>query len=200
MQVLKHEKSGRFFIATPQLLKNKRMIPATDKEAEEYIGAMSEELVKQTEDHPSTAKKITIPDDVDPNTDISKWGKPELVMLANRLGMIGVARLGVGMLRETIVNALVEVEARTVDGVSDDGPTRNSDNKADVDYSEGIQIPEDMDVSADISKWSKPDLLEVAAKIGMTGVSRLNVGALKEELGKVFHAEQCARDAIGEGE
>ncbi|OUR99228.1 hypothetical protein A9Q81_11680 [Gammaproteobacteria bacterium 42_54_T18] len=184
MQILKHEKTLRFFVATPALLKNNKMVPATEAESRKFISKMSDKLRTETEEHHSTVE-IEIPDDIDLDTDISNWGKPHLMALADRIKLVGVRRLPVKQLRTVIKNALEEAKSNDDSEPVDSGMDAGSEGGS-VDYSEGVKIPEDFDIDTDISKLGKVELLDIAEKINMIGVKRVKVDELREVLFKVF--------------
>lgn len=84
MQVLKHDKTGRLFMATPALLKNKNLSPALPHEAESYIASLDESNKEKME---KQGVKVIVPEDFDLDTDISLLGKVELTAIARKLGV-----------------------------------------------------------------------------------------------------------------
>ena len=84
MKVLKHSITGRFFEATPDLLKHKKMVPATDEETQAYLSEISPEQLTAMEKH---TVKVIIPDDFDLDTDIFTFGKVQLLAVGAKMGL-----------------------------------------------------------------------------------------------------------------
>lgn len=84
MKVLKHSITGRFFEATPELLKHKKMVPASDEETQAYLSEIKPEQLKELERH---TVKVIIPDDFDLDTDTSTFGKVQLLAVGTKLGL-----------------------------------------------------------------------------------------------------------------
>lgn len=110
MNILKHSKTERLFIATPGLLRNKHLVPASEAEAKEFIAAMDKGKRAELEESRLTKQAdLMLPDDVDADVNIQSWGKPQLLALANKINLNVPAAIRVKDLRPFIQSALDEL-------------------------------------------------------------------------------------------
>ncbi len=107
MQVLKHLKSGRYFVATPALLKHKNMQVASPEESAEFLEKFGAEQKKKLEESKSTQDaSLMLPKELDVSVDIKNWGKPQLLQLANKINLSVPTSLKVKDLRLHLQDAL----------------------------------------------------------------------------------------------
>lgn len=107
MQILKHIKNGRLFVATPALLKSKNMAPAPADEAQAFISSMDESQREKIESAKSTQEAdVMLPDDLDPKVNITNFGKPQLLQLAQKINLSIPVTLKVKDIRPLIQDKL----------------------------------------------------------------------------------------------
>lgn len=105
MRVLKHIVSGLLFEATPALLKNKKMIPASPAESEAYMAKFSD---KQKEALKKNTLEVLVPEDFDLDTDIFSFGKAQLMEIAPKLGCVFPSNIKVKDLKAMVEAAMAE--------------------------------------------------------------------------------------------
>ncbi len=110
MKVLKHTKTGRLFLATRALLKHKKMIEASPEEAKRFLAEFDKKQMEKLEGDKSVEKTI-IPDDFDIDVDISSFGKPQLMVVGNKLQMTFPDNIRVKELRALVQGALEKARA-----------------------------------------------------------------------------------------
>lgn len=105
MRVLKHIVSGLFFEATPALLKNKKMMPASPAESEAFLAKFSDGQKKAME---KNTLKVLVPEDFDLDTDISTFGKAQLLEIAPKLGVAFPPTMKAKELKALVEEAMAE--------------------------------------------------------------------------------------------
>lgn len=84
MRILKHIVNGQLFEATPELLKNKKLVPASEAESQAYLAQFKPQQIQAMEKH---TLKVLIPEDFDLDTDTFSFGKAQLLEVAAKLGL-----------------------------------------------------------------------------------------------------------------
>jgi len=130
MQILKNERNGRLFVATPGLMRNRHMVPASPEEADKFISRMSEDQKEKIEKSDSTkAVSVMMPEGFDPKVDIGNWSKPQLLNLASKIGLTIPTSLKVKDIRGHLQKVLADLASQT----EDDGAEEEAEGKPEGD-------------------------------------------------------------------
>lgn len=128
MRILKNIRNGRFFVANKALLKSKNMVPATPEEEKAFLSTIKPEAKKKYEAmQEKQAVALALPDDLDPTINISSMGKPDLIVICNKIGLSVPQRMRVKEIRELLQEKLNELAASEPEGETEGEPEPDAD-------------------------------------------------------------------------
>jgi len=140
MQILKNQRNGRLFVATPALMKNKQMIPALPEEAEAFIANLGETQKKNlSEDEAVKAASLMMPKDIDLKVNIGNWGKAQLIQLATKIGLNIPTNLKVKDIRACLqdaLNKLIEEEKAKAEETSEEAKAEETSEEVKAEVPE----------------------------------------------------------------